>query len=449
MLIHGHAFAPSRPVLSAPTISTIDTTAGHENAAAKPQAASTILQAKPKQPKMHQPMLQQWQNPLFQTSTSLAVDHSCRDIDPRSEDVPGQQHQSFQQQKQLSWVQQTQACQLPKQLARLFVHPSCSSCDVHAAQECAASLRQDLTGLQRLLQLAEAAADVESVEGQSSLSSCHSHLVNGQMSSDDTAAPFPMLALDLRHCTLAVSDVGAASSSMAAATEFERLPTQLTVPSAQSVALPAAQPIALSIAQHQQVQVDRPAVHTDAPTTTAEEEIICRAEASPSSRSAVLTDISCWQQSKHQPTCRNPEMGGVLQELAFNQVPKAGQSSQQIFDARNRCGLVSNHDHAHVSGNGASSSSPRQRSDSLAMGSTYSMPGSTNKLCRQPRAVQNGGKFAKQGVPWVKADALERPREKVPSPWQRPGVARGKIKDQEGVQIQQMLSLLTERGSSI
>ncbi|KAA6418382.1 MAG: hypothetical protein FRX49_11638 [Trebouxia sp. A1-2] len=385
--------------------------------------------------------------------------------------------------------------EVAEEFERMLI-PAGKGCAAYTAKGIAA---QEATGLPvmtqdpSLLQLAEDAAGEElpgqvcqpeghsrQVKGQGSCAERQAHDTEGQMcdlegqtQAGSPSAPFPMLALDL------VSSNAPAEGGSVVITDSQKAEALLDAQAQKAAAHLSAhikQSPALARAQQQQPPVQVHAVCANAVSHNLQDAQICTAggratmtasHSAPASRQSGSHQKIEPLKYDHSGSIEGSSPARVLQELPSHQIPRhasiqqkqqkvlpKGQNSDALpcdksvdsqqgrgraaghnGPGRGSCrGTDSVHDHdavcAVVIETLAQQQQWRQRSAAVY---------------HEARDAQHAMSFQSNTVPL--ASAAERPRQKLPMPWQPPGEQHCTAHLQKSDQIQQVVNLLTKGGS--
>lgn len=407
------------------------------------------------------------------------------------------QHESLQQPAQQQSQQQPHQQPQPQPQTQNDSHHLCDSVSLTASCVCGAHAESlvvsNRPGLQSLLQLAEDAAGEElpgqvcqpeghsrQVKGQGSCAERQAHDTEGQMcdlegqtQAGSPSAPFPMLALDL------VSSNAPAEGGSVVITDSQKAEALLDAQAQKAAAHLSAhikQSPALARAQQQQPPVQVHAVCANAVSHNLQDAQICTAggratmtasHSAPASRQSGSHQKIEPLKYDHSGSIEGSSPARVLQELPSHQIPRhasiqqkqqkvlpKGQNSDALpcdksvdsqqgrgraaghnGPGRGSCrGTDSVHDHdavcAVVIETLAQQQQWRQRSAAVY---------------HEARDAQHAMSFQSNTVPL--ASAAERPRQKLPMPWQPPGEQHCTAHLQKSDQIQQVVNLLTKGGS--
>jgi hypothetical protein len=474
-----------------------------EHASAQMQQQSVLLPSR-KEAESDSQQQQMWQHeslqqparqqPQQQPSWQLPQKHQPHQ---QSQPQPHQQPQHQLHQQPKPQPQPQQRPDLHHVCDSVSLSPSCA-CGAHAEGH----VVSNWPGAQSLLQFAEDAAREElpgqvcqpeghscQVKGQGSCAKRQAHDTEGQMcdleghrQAGSPSAPFPMLALDLVSYN-APAEGGSvvivdpqkaealpdAQAQKAAAFSHDAYQTAAALSSAHVKQAPA-----LASAQQHQLPIQVHAACANAVSANLQDTQICtagdRATVS-ASHSAPASRHSRSQQQVELPEYDHPSSteglspARVLQELPSDQVPKHASMQQEqhmvLPEGHNCVALPSDRSPNRKQSRGrvAGLNGPghggchgtKSVHDTVCAGlkGTLAQPRQWRQrsvaVNSEARDAQRVVSFQSSTVPF--GSPAERPRQKLPMPWQSSGEKHCSADRQENDQIQQVVNLLTKGGS--
>ena len=342
-------------------------------------------------------------------------------------------------------------------------------------------------GVQSLLQFAEDAASEElpgqvfqpegpsrQVKGQGSCAERQAHDTEGQIcdleghrQAGSPSAPFPMLALDLVSYNAAAEG---GNVEIVDPRKAEALPDAQAQKAAAHLSAHIKQAPALASAQQHQLPVQMHAARADTVSTNHQDIQSCTAgdrSTVTGSHSALASRQSGSQQQVELPVGDHPSiteglsLARVLRELPSHQVPRHASSQQEqqmVLPQDHNCAALPSDksaDSKQGRGRAVGLNGPEHGTKSVCDTVCAGRKGTLAQrrqwhqhsaaVYSKARDAQRVLSFQSSTVPF--GSPAERPRQKLPMPWQSSGEQHCTAHLQKKDQIQQVVNLLTKGGS--